>query len=81
MPFALKALHNISRPGETPTEGDIVEVECVGGFVKAVDPVTRTTREQNQQFRLDSEGRLETVKRRQGVHIAKIDMSGWRRQG
>lgn len=60
---ALKALHNISRPGEDPTEGDIIEVECVGGFVKEVDPITRTCRESNQRFILGVDGAL-TITRR-----------------
>lgn len=56
--YALNKLHNISRPGEDPTEGDIIEVECVGGFIKEVDPITQTCRESRQRFILGADGAL-----------------------
>lgn len=48
--YPLKAIHNVTRPGEEPRTGDVVEVECVGGFVREVDPITRKCRETRKQF-------------------------------
>lgn len=48
----IKAIHNVSRPGEVPTTGDLIQLECVGGFVRRVDPVTRKVTAERQTFRL-----------------------------
>jgi hypothetical protein len=44
-----------------PIEGDIVEVECVGGFVREVDPRTRQATARHQRFQLGAAGQLTPV--------------------
>jgi hypothetical protein len=46
----IKEIHNITRPGQPPTAGDVIEIECFNGFIKAVDPLTRTTTDRHQRF-------------------------------
>jgi hypothetical protein len=54
----IKAIHNITRPGQPPTDGDVIELERVNGFLMAVDPVTRTATEQHAQFTYGGNGGL-----------------------
>lgn len=56
--YEIKQVHNISRPGEPPCAGDTVEIECVGGFIKQVDPVTRTATAENKRFVLEADSTL-----------------------
>ncbi len=48
--YSVRTIHNITHPDETPRPGDVVEIECVGGFVMAVDPHTQKSTERHQQF-------------------------------
>ena len=68
MEFALDHLVLVSReagvdpslpPGQT---GDVVEVHCVGGPVKEVDPMTYQCRDAIQKFRLNA-GAVQTLLR------------------
>ena len=59
MEIPIKQIHNISRPGSSsPVKGDEIEIECVGGMLKAVDPVTRKTLDTSQRFVITSSGGL-----------------------
>ena len=54
MDWPLKGIHIVERPAGNTADrlmrGDVVEVETIGGFVKRVDPVTRTATAVNQRF-------------------------------
>lgn len=54
----IKEIHNITRPGQPPTAGDVIEIECFNGFIMAVDPVRRCAMEQHAQFRYGGDGAL-----------------------
>lgn len=63
---SIKQIHNISRPGEPPADGDVIEVEGYGGFVKQVDPYTYQVKEKAQRFRVCTNGSLSHVAREGG---------------
>lgn len=63
MMWDVRQVHLIRR--QTPSvkppgreEGDEIEIECAGGFVMQVDPVTRTCTKERQRFIVESEHRL-----------------------
>jgi hypothetical protein len=59
----IKQVLNISRPGVVPAPGDVIEIECVGGFVEEVDPISRRVRPGvHQRFRVGETGSLVAVK-------------------
>jgi hypothetical protein len=65
--YPLDHLVLVSRePGVDPSlpagqSGDVVEVHCVGGPLKAIDPITYKCRDVNQQFRCGGAGALAPV--------------------
>lgn len=69
MEWALDHLELLFRPPSTPSDapigsaGDIVEVHCVGGPVKEVDPISRACLGPIQCFRCGREGSMTPVKR------------------
>jgi len=81
--FEILKIHNVSRPGLHPETGDIVEIECYGGFVKRVDKATMKLTDKPQRFvvmddagdlkaidegEVDDQGASESVRRhRQGL--------------
>jgi hypothetical protein len=57
----VKGMHNVSRPGQPPAVGDVVEMETPGGFLMEVDPRTRTATAVRQRFRFKGGGEIVPV--------------------
>lgn len=55
-------VHNLTRPGQPPGPGDIVEVEEDRGYIMAVDPATWLATTERQRFRVADDGTREPIR-------------------
>jgi hypothetical protein len=56
--YPIKQIHNISRPGEDPAPGDVIEIETTGGYIMQVDPKTRKNTDTPKRFTVGLDGAL-----------------------
>lgn len=71
--YAIKQVHNISRPGHEATTGDTVEIECVGGYVPQVDPLTMTATTEHQRFVIRADGGLSKLRELAFVPASRVE--------
>jgi hypothetical protein len=64
MEYTIKSVRNVSRPGQAPVSGDVIEIETPTGFLPEVDPVTRQATGAPKQFRMvDDHGAVTPMRR------------------
>lgn len=56
--YPIKQIHNITRPGQEPQDGDEIEIETTGGYVMQIDPRTRESTNTPKRFKVGSAGVL-----------------------
>lgn len=60
--YPIKQIVNLTHPGQPAGEGDEVEIETTGGWIREVDPRTRACTEARQRFRMVAGGGLTPVR-------------------